>query len=121
MKKSYLKIMKLMFAIILTIAIILSITYYYQDANAKEKYFQKYDECNAKAKENPIRSVGGVKNTNELKFVVSCFENKGCYEPCINSSEPSYPGVNFTDLFKFSSSNLDICEKRCYYSKDYFN
>lgn len=119
MDKKTIKILKIVFSIIVLIAIILLFTYIYQNKNAKDTYFQKYSECKAKATENPIRSAGGVKSVEELKFVVSCFENKGCYEPCANPEESDYPGINFTEMFTSKPTTSD-CAKRCYYSPDNF-
>lgn len=119
MKKSK-KILYIVLTVIITIGLVLSGIYIYKNKQAKNVYFKRYAECDAKAKENPIRDVGGVKNIEELKFVVNCFENKGCYVPCANSTESSNPSINFIEIFNSNSKKEDICEKRCYYSPEYF-
>ncbi len=120
MVKKNIKYFKISIIVMTILALLIFGTYYYQNANAKAKYFQKYDECNDKAKENPIRDAGGVKNIDELKFVINCFENKGCYESCGNSRDPIHPGINLTEIFKSTPSDSNVCEKRCYYSPEYF-
>ncbi|MEK6889665.1 MAG: hypothetical protein AABX35_00600 [Nanoarchaeota archaeon] len=120
MKKNNKRVTYITLAIIITISLILSGIYLYKNKQVKEVYFERYAECDAKAKENPIRSAGGVKNTEELKFVVSCFENKGCYDSCGNSRDPVHPGINFMEIFNIGDSNLAVCVQRCYYSPEYF-
>lgn len=94
--------------------------YLYENKKAKSIYFERYQECKNLSEKNPIRSAGGVNNLEELKFVVNCFENKGCYQPCGNVSESDYPGINFAEVFQKSGNQADSCVKRCYYPPEHF-
>jgi hypothetical protein len=115
---------KIIFGVIIIFLVLVAITlvtYFYKDSKAKEEYVEIYSICKSKAEQNPIRSAGGVKSISELQFVVNCFETKGCYLPCVDPNEPVYPGINFTETFKSSDKNSELCEKRCYYPLEHFN